>query len=43
MSLDLSDRKSGGKIFKANIKLGLWLTCVVLVELVYMSTVIIVS
>ncbi len=35
-SLNLNDRESGGKIFKANIKLGLYLTVVVMAEL--MST-----
>lgn len=39
--LDLSDRGSGGRIFKDNIKLGLYLTLVTLIELgftrVYMT------
>lgn len=34
LSLDVKDRKSGGKIFKANILLGLYMTGVALVELV---------
>ncbi|RDL32635.1 4-hydroxybenzoate polyprenyltransferase [Venustampulla echinocandica] len=33
LSLDVKDRKSGGKIFKANILLGLYMTGVALVEL----------
>ena len=33
VSLDLLDRKSGGKIFKRNIMLGLYMTGVALVEL----------
>ena len=32
-SLDLSDRKSGGKIFKANIMLGLYMTGISILEL----------
>lgn len=36
VSFDLNDRRSGGRIFKANIKLGLYLTGVSLVELLYM-------
>lgn len=35
LSLDNRDRKSGGRIFKANIKLGLHLTVVSVVELVF--------
>jgi 4-hydroxybenzoate polyprenyltransferase len=34
MSLDLKDRNSGGRIFKANIKLGLYLTVVCMLELI---------
>ncbi|KAF4636555.1 hypothetical protein G7Y89_g1532 [Cudoniella acicularis] len=34
LSLDVSDRNSGGRIFKANIILGLYMTAVALVELV---------
>ncbi|TAQ84223.1 hypothetical protein B7494_g7452 [Chlorociboria aeruginascens] len=33
-SLDVTNSKSGGKIFKANITLGLWMTAVALLELV---------
>jgi 4-hydroxybenzoate polyprenyltransferase len=33
ISLDLNDRSSGGRIFKANIKLGLYMTGTSLVEL----------
>jgi len=33
LSLDLNDRKSGGRIFKANIFLGLYMTIVTIVEL----------
>lgn len=33
LSLDLKDRKSGGKIFKANIMLGLYMTIVTVIEL----------
>jgi hypothetical protein len=33
LSLDMGDRKSGGRIFKANIMLGLYMTVVALVEL----------
>jgi len=33
LSLDLQDRKSGGRIFKRNIILGLWMTGVALAEL----------
>ncbi|KAJ5951551.1 uncharacterized protein N7479_009964 [Penicillium vulpinum] len=33
LSLDLTDRRSGGRIFKSNIKLGLYLTGVSLLEL----------
>lgn len=32
-SLDLQDRTSGGRIFKANIKLGLYMTAVTVIEL----------
>lgn len=32
-SLDLSDRKSGGRIFKANIMLGLYMTGISVLEL----------
>lgn len=32
-SLDLQDRKSGGRIFKANIKLGLYMTAITVIEL----------
>ena len=32
-SLDMNNRKSGGKIFKANIMLGLYMTGIALVEL----------
>jgi len=32
-SLDITDRKSGGRIFAANIKLGVYLTAVMLLEL----------
>jgi hypothetical protein len=35
MSSDLNDQNSGGDIFKANIKLGLHLTGVSLIELVF--------
>lgn len=34
ISLDTSDRRSGGRVFKANIKLGLYLTVVSIAELV---------
>jgi 4-hydroxybenzoate polyprenyltransferase len=34
-SLDIRDSKSGGRIFKANIKLGLYLTGVTLMELIF--------
>lgn len=34
LSLDVNDPKSGGKIFQANIKLGLYMTAIVLVELI---------
>ena len=41
-SLDMSNRKSGGKIFKANIMLGLYMTGIALAELlitrVYLKT-----
>lgn len=33
LSLDMNDRKSGGKIFKANIMLGLYMTGIALLEL----------
>lgn len=33
VSLDLSNRKSGGKIFKANIMLGLYMTGISILEL----------
>lgn len=33
LSLDLNDKKSGGRIFKANITLGLYLTVVAVAEL----------
>ena len=33
LSLDMNDRRSGGKIFKANIMLGLYMTGIALVEL----------
>lgn len=33
MSLDKEDRNSGGRIFKANIMLGLYMTAITLVEL----------
>lgn len=33
LSLDMRDRKSGGKIFKRNIMLGLYMTGIALVEL----------
>lgn len=35
IALDVNDRKSGGRIFKANIKLGLYLTGVSLLELAF--------
>lgn len=35
LSLDMSSRKSGGKIFKANIMLGLYMTGIALVELLF--------
>lgn len=42
LSLDMNDRRSGAKIFKANIMLGLYMTCIALVELliarVYLGT-----
>ncbi|TGJ86894.1 hypothetical protein E0Z10_g1855 [Xylaria hypoxylon] len=34
LSLDISDRKSGGRVFKANIKLGLYMTGVSIAELI---------
>ncbi len=34
LSLDMANPKSGGKIFRANIVLGLYMTAVVLVELI---------
>ncbi|KAK6008857.1 hypothetical protein QM012_000760 [Aureobasidium pullulans] len=36
VSFDIGDRKSGGRIFRANIKLGLYLTGVSLAELLFM-------
>ena len=33
LALDLTDRKSGGRIFKANIVLGLYFTVIAIVEL----------
>jgi hypothetical protein len=33
LSLDLNDRKSGGRIFKANILLGIYMAVVSIVEL----------
>lgn len=33
LSLDQGNRNSGGKIFKANIMLGLYMTAITLVEL----------
>jgi len=43
LSLDMKDRKSGGKIFMANIMLGLYMTVIALLELlttrVHLSTV----
>lgn len=32
-SLDMTDRMSGGKIFRANIMLGLYMTMVALLEM----------
>ena len=34
LSLDMANPKSGGKIFKANIMLGLYMTAVMLIELI---------
>ena len=34
MALDLTDSKSGGKIFRANIMLGLYMTVVGLIDLI---------
>lgn len=34
LSLDIAKPESGGKVFKANIMLGLYMTAIVLVELV---------
>lgn len=35
LSLDKENRESGGKIFKANIMLGLYMTAIALVELLF--------
>ena len=34
LSLDIAKPESGGKIFKANIMLGLYMTAIVLIEVV---------